>query len=135
MEPIKSTIDKYKRAIEKDLDSTNEAIKRLTFYMENEKPYLDYELTLQKLASQLDMPEKEISILINHHLGKHFFDFINEYRIEEAKRILGNQQNKALTILEILYQVGFNSKSSFYTAFKKVTNQTPTAYRKSALPN
>ena len=101
--------------------------------MENEKPYLDDELTIQTLASRFGMPEKELSILINHHLGKHFFDFINEYRIDEAKKILDNPNNKELTILEILYQVGFNSKSSFYTAFKKATNQTPTEYRKSAL--
>ncbi|RNL89840.1 AraC family transcriptional regulator [Sinomicrobium pectinilyticum] len=132
LKPIKSTTDKYKTTAEKDIAS-NEAIKRLTFYMENEKPYLDFELTLQKLASQFGMQEKELSILINQYLGKHFFDFINEYRIEEAKRILGNPHNEALTILEILYQVGFNSKSSFYTAFKKETNQTPTSYRKSAL--
>ena len=86
-------------------------------------------MTLQKLAAQVDMPEKELSILINQQIGKHFFDFINEYRIREAKILLKDQPN--LTVLEILYQVGFNSKSSFYTAFKKETGITPSDYRKS----
>jgi AraC-like DNA-binding protein len=101
--------------------------------MKDERPYLDFELTLQKLALKTDIPEKELSLLINHYLGKHFFDFINEYRINEAKVILANPDKKEVTILEILYQVGFNSKSSFYTAFKKFTNKTPTQYRKEAL--
>jgi AraC-like DNA-binding protein len=120
--------------LKKDQDEiSKEAIIKLAAFMENEKPYLDCELTLQTLASQFGMPEKELSILINHYVGKHFFDFINDFRIEEAKSILENPANKALTILEVLYQVGFNSKSSFYTSFKKVTNQTPTEYRKTAL--
>ena len=99
--------------------------------MVEEKPYLDYQLTLQKLADQIQIPEKELSLLINHYLNKHFFDFINEYRINDAKTLLKDVTKKEVTVLEIVYQVGFNSKSSFYTAFKKVTGQTPTAYRKS----
>ncbi len=109
----------------------NKYLEELTLVMKNEKPYLDFGLTLPKLAIQTDIPEKELSLLINHHLNKHFFDFINEYRINDAKKLLQDPKQKELTVLEILYMVGFNSKSSFYTAFKKVTNQTPTAYRKS----
>lgn len=102
---------------------------RLTSYMEQYKPHLDDDLTLQKLAEKVDMPEKELSILINQQIGKHFFDFINEYRINDAKILLKEQTN--LTVLEILYQVGFSSKSSFYTAFKKENGCTPSDYRKS----
>lgn len=130
--PIESSIQKPKAKTENDTAS-KEAARKLATFMESEKPYLDFELTLQKLALQFELPEKELSVLINHHLGKHFFDFINEYRIEEAKSILADPSKKGLTILEILYQVGFNSKSSFYTAFKKITHQTPTQYRKAAL--
>jgi AraC-like DNA-binding protein len=104
-------------------------IKKLTLFMEREKPYLDDQLTLQKLADRIEMPEKNVSKLINQQLGKHFFDFINQYRIQESKKLLSDKT--ALTVLEIVYQLGFNSKSSFYTAFKKETGQTPTAYRKS----
>lgn len=88
-------------------------INKLQKYMEDQEPYLDSSLTIQKLAKQMDLPFRELSILINHHLGKHFFDFINEYRIKKAILLLENPSNKKLTILEILYQVGFNSKSPF----------------------
>ena len=114
----------------KKIDAQDEvAIQRLTEYMGNQKPYLDPELSLQKLAVGTNLSEKERSGLINQYIGKHFFDYINEFRINDAKQLLREQPQ--LTVLEILYQVGFNSKSSFYTAFKKETQQTPTNYRKS----
>ncbi|AZA76250.1 AraC family transcriptional regulator [Chryseobacterium sp. G0186] len=106
-----------------------EKLRELLNLMETEKPYLDDKLTLQKLAEQTNMPEKQLSLLINQYTGKHFFDFINEFRINNAKELLKDQPQ--LTVLEILYEVGFNSKSSFYTAFKKETGVTPTDYRKS----
>ncbi|WP_164466635.1 helix-turn-helix domain-containing protein [Chryseobacterium nakagawai] len=106
-----------------------EKLKALLDFMKREKPYLDDKLTLQKLAEQMSMPEKQLSLLINQYTGKHFFDFINEFRINDAKVLLKDQPH--LTVLEVLYEVGFNSKSSFYTAFKKETRQTPTEYRKS----
>ena len=106
-----------------------EQLKNLLQFMETEKPYLDDKLTLQKLAEQINLPEKQLSALINQHTGRHFFDFINEFRINDAKTLLKEQSK--LTVLEVLYEVGFNSKSSFYTAFKKETKLTPTDYRKS----
>ncbi len=108
---------------------SEQAIQRLSEYMTAERPYLDPELSLQKLALGISLPEKQLSLLINQQIGKHFFDYINEFRINDAKVLLKEQPN--LTVLEILYEIGFNSKSSFYTAFKKQTYQTPTAYRKS----
>lgn len=108
-------------------------VRQLKAFMLTEKPYLDYNLSLEKLATLIGKEEKDLSILINQNLGKHFFDFINEYRITDAKSILENPENAKMTVLEILYQVGFNSKSSFYTAFKKETGQTPLNYRKSVL--
>ncbi|NRB82601.1 MAG: AraC family transcriptional regulator [Winogradskyella sp.] len=132
LNPINSFLDK-KTSINntRNNDIKSKYIPKLTSYMVEEKPYLDYQLTLQKLADQIQIPEKELSLLINHYLNKHFFDFINEYRINDAKTLLKDVTKKEVTVLEIVYQVGFNSKSSFYTAFKKVTGQTPTAYRKS----
>ena len=62
-------------------------------------------------------------------LQQNFFDFINRYRIEEATRLLTNPEDKKITILEVLYKVGFNSKSSFNTLFKKYTGITPTEFR------
>jgi len=113
-------------------DEKNKQIESLKDFMMKNEPYLDSSLTIQDLAAQLKMPVKDLSVLINLYMNKHFFDFINEYRIEKAKEILKDPLQKELTILEILYQIGFNSKSSFSTSFKKYTGTTPTDFRKSS---
>lgn len=114
-------------------DNQNETITNqistLKQYMEEKEPFLDPSLTIQELSNQIDIPVRDLSILINHHMDQHFFDFVNEYRIQKAMSILKNPLKSDLTVLEILYEVGFNSKSSFNTSFKKYTNLTPTAYR------
>lgn len=110
--------------------NNNKELKKLTAYMETEKPYLNPSLTIRNLAQELKMNSRDLSVLINQNLDQHFFDFVNEYRIEEAKKNLKNPGKTAFTILEILYEVGFNSKSSFNTAFKKHTGDTPTEFRK-----
>ncbi|GGC76397.1 hypothetical protein GCM10011387_32730 [Pedobacter quisquiliarum] len=97
--------------------------------MKTSEPYLNPSLTIKDLAEKLTIPVKDLSTLINLYMDKHFFDFINEYRIEKAKEVLRDPLQKDLTILEILYKVGFNSKSSFSTSFKKHTGTTPTNYR------
>ncbi|MEO1546357.1 MAG: AraC family transcriptional regulator [Bacteroidota bacterium] len=101
-------------------------LEKLRAYMSQKKPYLDDTLTLQKLSQQTDIPKKQLSFLLNRIMGKHFFEFVNAYRIEEATNLLSNQK---LNIKQIMYAVGFNSKSSFNTAFKKHADCTPTAYR------
>jgi AraC-like DNA-binding protein len=108
-------------------------VESLRAHMERAQPYLDPDLTIQALATQLEWPVRELSLLINHHLGQHFFDFVNEYRIREAKRQLRDPTRREQTVLEILYAVGFNSKSSFNTSFKKLTGQTPTQFRSAAV--
>ena len=126
-----------KNLIESEVNHKNdvilEKISSLKRFMKIEEPYLDSSLTIHNLANQINIPYRDLSILINHDLGQHFFDFVNEYRINKAKEILQNTENKKLTVLEILYEVGFNSKSSFNTAFKKQTGLTPTQYRKEHL--
>jgi AraC-like DNA-binding protein len=104
-------------------------ISALKNYMIQKEPYLDPSLTIQDLANQIEIPVRDLSVLINHKMDQHFFDFVNEYRIQKAMDILKDQSKSNLTVLEILYEVGFNSKSSFNTSFKKYTNLTPTAYR------
>lgn len=110
-------------------DAISSQISTLKQYMAEKEPFLDPSLTIQELANQIDIPVRELSVLINHHMDQHFFDFVNEYRIQKAMGILKDQARSQLTVLEILYEVGFNSKSSFNTSFKKHTNLTPTAYR------
>lgn len=121
---------KDNRKIPDNANSTIESqIKELQDFMEEKEPFLDASLTLQKLAQQVKMPSRELSILINQQLNQHFFDFITSYRIKKAISLLEDPSNMKLTILEILYDVGFNSKSPFNKAFKKQTGQTPTEYR------
>ncbi|WJS92835.1 helix-turn-helix transcriptional regulator [Flavobacterium johnsoniae] len=110
-------------------DAITNQILMLKQYMIEKEPFLDPSLTIQQLSSQIDIPVRELSILINHHMNQHFFDFVNEHRIQKAMKILKDKSKNQLTVLEILYEVGFNSKSSFNTSFKKYTNLTPTAYR------
>ncbi|MEM8764322.1 MAG: AraC family transcriptional regulator [Bacteroidota bacterium] len=114
----------------RDKSKYQKEIERLMVFMSEKKPYLDDDLTLQKLSLQTDIPKKQLSFLLNRVLGKHFFDYINSYRIEEAIVLLKNER---LNIKQVMYGVGFNSKSSFNTAFKKHTAFTPTAYRSNKL--
>lgn len=108
----------------------NEDLLKLKKYMDENKPFLNPLLTIQNISDDIEIPIRDLSLLINHKLNQHFYDFVNTYRIEEAMIILKNTTKNKLTILEILYDVGFNSKSSFNTAFKKQTGTTPTNFRK-----
>jgi AraC-like DNA-binding protein len=107
----------------------NEELLKLKHYMVAEKPFLNPSLTIQDVSAAIEIPVRDLSLLINHKLEQHFYDFVNTYRIENAMDILKDNSKSKVTVLEILYEVGFNSKSSFNTAFKKHTGNTPTAYR------
>lgn len=111
----------------------NIIIEQLQQYMKEQEPYLNPTLTLKDLSSQLDMPSHKLSIIINKHIGQRFFDFVNQYRIAKAKEYLQDFENNKLTIQQVFYDVGFNSKSSFNTAFKKHTGLTPTEFKKKFL--
>jgi AraC-like DNA-binding protein len=107
----------------------NNQIELLRNFMIEHEPFLDPSLTIHELSNEIKIPVRELSVLINHHINQHFFDFVNEYRIQKAMTILKDPTKKDLTVSEILYQVGFNSKSSFNTSFRKYTNQTPTMFK------
>jgi len=106
---------------------------KIVEYMNMEKPHLNPDLTIETLAEQLQCSPRKLSQVLNNELDANFFNFINTYRIEEAKIQLGNPQQQERTILEILYDVGFNNKSAFNRVFKEYTHLTPTQYRKSVL--
>lgn len=103
-------------------------------FMTSREPFLDPDLSLRKLARQVAMRERDLSSLINELEGMHFFDFVNRYRIRKAAAILADPEQARRTILEIAHEVGFNSKSSFNSAFLKHTGQTPSRYRHSHGP-
>lgn len=106
---------------------------KLKQYFAEQKPFLNPDLTINDVANTMGISSKYLSQIINESLHKNFYDFINSHRIEEAKKMLKNKQDSEKTVLEILYDSGFNSKSAFNTAFKKHTGYTPTQYRKQAL--
>lgn len=104
--------------------------KKLLDYMEIEKPYLNPELNLKMLSDEVEIPQHHISQLLGRTMAKNFFDFVNSYRIMESKILLLEHSSSSKNISEIMYEVGFNSKSVFNTMFKKVTGMTPTQFRK-----
>ncbi|HEX8494171.1 MAG TPA: helix-turn-helix domain-containing protein [Pyrinomonadaceae bacterium] len=110
-------------------------LKKLLAAMEREKPYTDGDLTLAKLAGRLAVSTHHLSQIINERLGQNFFDFVNTYRVEEAKRKLVDPARKHYSLLAIAEEVGFNSKSAFNAAFKKQTSMTPSEFRKTSNGN
>ncbi|PKL38953.1 MAG: hypothetical protein CVV44_08780 [Spirochaetae bacterium HGW-Spirochaetae-1] len=101
---------------------------RLLSLMELEKLYCDEDLSLKRLSGLLDMQPHHLSIFLNNKLNVNFNVFINQYRIGEALSMMQSEQDRSL--LSIAFAVGFNSKSSFYEAFKKQTGMSPARYRK-----
>lgn len=108
---------------------TEQELEDIINYINQEKPYTDLGFSLGQLAEQLEMPKRRLSQLINSYFNKNFMTFINDYRIDLAKKRLKNPIDPKETILEIMYEVGFNSKSSFNTLFKKETGLTPKEYK------
>ena len=118
---------KYQRSALSN-EQANTIATKIEQAMQQDQLYLDSSLSLQKLASHIHTSPNYISQTLNESLGANFFDYVNRYRIDAAKQAL-QQSND--TVVDIAMAVGFNAKSSFYTAFKKETQQTPSQYRKS----
>jgi len=104
----------------------------ITKTMENEKLYLKSDFTIDTLSNHLNTSRTYISQVINEKFYMNFNGFINEYRVKEARRMLTDEANRNLTIETIALSVGFGSKSSFNSAFKKYTGITPSFYMKSS---
>lgn len=104
---------------------------QLLKHMEEIKPYLENELSLHRLAEQLNIPAHHLSIVINRDLETNFFDFLNHYRIAEARRLLDDPRNHDENLLSICYASGFQSRSAFNKAFKRICGMAPSEYRKS----
>jgi AraC-like DNA-binding protein len=110
-----------------------EAMANLESLMEKEKVFLDPDLTLGKLSKRLKIHSNYLSRIVNQEFGQNFNDYINRYRIEEACRMLREAENAKKNITDIMYRAGFYSKSTFNTAFRRVTGTTPSKYRRDNL--
>jgi len=119
---------KYERSgiSQEDAQQYKERILRT---MDEKKPYLDCDLTLRELATQVGISYHQASQVINRQMNQRFFSFVNDYRIELAKNMMVDPATRDMPIVELALEVGFKSKSSFYDAFKKVTQMTPTQFK------
>lgn len=109
-------------------DIFGEYLGALTRYIEIEKPYLDYDITLHELSDKLGISPRNLSHVINKHFKRNYYGFINNHRLERAKHLL---KSTDLPIKEIMYDSGFSNKATFYALFKKDTGLTPVQFRNS----
>lgn len=107
-------------------------IERVKAGMESEKLFLVHNLNIEEFAHRIDLHVREVSSVINKHFETNFFEFMNTYRIEEAKRLFTDHTLNELTVLDILQKSGFNSKSAFHRFFKRLVGVSPSQFRKMA---
>lgn len=122
---------KYHNSTLKETDSAV-IIANLNRVMQQQRPYLEPELTIDTLAASAGTNRHHLSQVINDRLQKNFYDYLNGYRVKAARHLLSNPGNDHLKIAAIAYDSGFNSLSTFNEVFKKLTGQTPSEFRKSA---
>ncbi len=114
-------------------DADKKLIVQLNLVMEEKKLYLDSKIGLNDLADEINITPNQLSALLNDAIGKPFYDYVNEFRIEEVKRRLVDPNQKKQTILAIAWDCGFNSKSAFNRVFKINTGNTPSEFQKKHL--
>lgn len=127
--PAETTPRSQTESIPGNNEDQSEIVLAISNLMEKEKLFQETELTLQDIAIRIGIPSYQVSQVINNHMGKNFYELVNGYRVEEAKRLLRHPDNSNYTILSIGFEAGFNSKTTFNTVFKKFTGKTPTEYR------
>lgn len=108
----------------------NATLRGLKVLFEEEKLYANPGLKLEDLSHRLDISRYQFSQLINEELGQNFYELINDKRVEAAIKAMNSGAHAEMTLSALGFEVGFNSKSSFYRAFKKKTGMTPAAFRK-----
>ena len=119
---------KYTRSGLKSQDA-EKYLNKLIKHMEEKKPYLDIDLTIHDLSGALNIPRHYLTQIINEKLNRNFYQFINEYRVEEVRRLLQDPAYKKYTFTAIAFEAGFNSKSSFNSVFKETVGKTPSQYK------
>jgi len=130
-QPINPDEKENSNIIKKEIskEKTKEIMEIVINALSKDKLFLDSDLSLDSLCETLNINHYYLSKAINDNWGNNFVDLVNSFRIEEAKKILSDTQSTSLKIIEIAFQVGFNSKSTFNRVFKNKTNLTPKEYR------
>ena len=127
---LKKATIKYKNS-KLSSDQINEYKSSLIHLMEVEKLYIDKKLTIDSVSRQIEIPKQYISEILNVHMHTNFHDFVNGYRVKAFIHCIKNKQFEQYSLLGIAYEVGFNSKSSFNSIFKKFKGLTPSQFQKS----
>jgi AraC-like DNA-binding protein len=109
---------------------TDAAIQQVQNGMEIQKLFLKQNLNIEEFSKRINLPVREVSAVINKHYNTNFFEFMNGYRVEEAKRLLGDPTRHELTVMDVLMEAGFNSKSAFHRFFSRLVGMSPTEFRK-----
>ena len=125
-DPVQS--EKYKRSGLSD-ELADEIGKKLKDFMASEKPYLDNDLTMQKLADRMNVSNHNLSEVINSKLNLSYYEFINNYRVEEFKNRIADPESERYNLISIAFDSGFQSKGTFNSIFKKFTGMTPSEYK------
>jgi AraC-like DNA-binding protein len=112
-----------------DQDKADEIIKKLTYLFEVEKIFRDEDISVQSLSEKLSIPSYQLSWIINKKMRASFSGLVNSYRIDEVKKRLTSPQDADKTILDIAFDAGFSTKTSFNRVFKRITGMTPSQYR------
>lgn len=129
----KITSQNNQKKYEKSGLTKEQALKIRTKIMkafDEDKIYRNNDMGLDDLAKHIKHNRYKVSQVINTYFSMNFYSFLNEYRIKEAKRLLTS--NPSMSVKAIMYEVGFNSKNSFYTAFKRNIGISPNDYRSAA---
>lgn len=113
-------------------EDTSAVIARIDSLMKDQSIFTDENLSLKTLSETINLPQYVISRAINDSLGMNFRSYLNRYRINEAKQLLSG--NHGMSVLEIAFKTGFNSKSSFNQVFKNIEGKSPREYRAKPLP-
>ena len=123
-----ASLNKYQRSGLKP-EQAAELWEAITHYMENQRPYLDADFGPGDLAAALDVPRTHVSQAINQELNENFYNFINKYRVDAVVEKILRNRDEPLNLLQLALNAGFNSKSTFNSAFKRITGRTPSEFK------
>jgi len=129
--PEYSTVDEKYKNTKLNEAECKQICEKLYNYIETEKPYTNPDLKIVDISQALQCSSHSLSFVFNQYLAKNYYDFINEYRVKEFKRLISDENSSKFTLTALAERCGFSSRASFFRSFKKLTGITPNEYIKS----